>query len=201
MDYEWVKDKLDEVYEALNRLEAMILKTGSGSSAVEHENKGDDMLTKRDQQAASGGGEGVAVVCGVRIKSGTFNGFLFQSREQANKCEELITDEVVAFFEEPPKPRGWLREEERSLLLSLADSCDIRARLLDSPGTMGSGLPKPEDVRADAAMLRAILARSSPPEVVLPPIAALDMQGVPVVRLVAVRSALTAAGVPWKDAK
>jgi len=52
MDYEWFKFKLDEVYEALDRLEAMIPKTGSASSVTEHENKGDDMATKRDEQAA-----------------------------------------------------------------------------------------------------------------------------------------------------
>jgi len=62
----------------------------------------------------------------------------------------------------PPQPRGWLSEEERLLLLSLAESCDIRARLLESPGTMGIGLPKPADVRADAAILRNLLARTKP---------------------------------------
>ena len=53
MDYRWVEDKLDEVHERLNRLEAMIPKSVSASSAVEHENKGESMATKdtkRDEQ-------------------------------------------------------------------------------------------------------------------------------------------------------
>jgi hypothetical protein len=52
MDYEWVEDKLDEVYERLNRLEAMIPKSVSASSGVEHKNNGDDMATKSEMQAA-----------------------------------------------------------------------------------------------------------------------------------------------------
>jgi len=52
MDYKWVEDKLDEVNARLERLEAMIPKSVSASSAVEHENKGDGMATKSEMQAA-----------------------------------------------------------------------------------------------------------------------------------------------------
>jgi hypothetical protein len=177
----------------------MLPKSGSATSGVEHENKGDGMRTERitlevthdldarlsdwivevvDEslglmesvrvvhepklapranddggsnhaaQAASGGGEGEPVAFGVRMKSGTFKGFLFPSREQANKCAELITDEVVALFDSPPQPRGWLTEEEREIIAGIADD--------DEYTEEGQNIAK------------GLLARSSPPEVVLP---------------------------------
>jgi hypothetical protein len=109
----------------------------------------DDGGSNHAAQAASGGGEGepVADAWGVRMKSGTFKGFLFPSREQANKCAELITDEVVALFEEPPQPRGWLSEKERKWIEYMKDNCVLPY--------------------AGMACMEAILARSSPPEVVL----------------------------------
>jgi len=99
-------------------------------------------------QDASGGGEGEPVAWGVRMKSGTFKGFLFPSSEQANKCAELITDDVVAFFEAPPQPRGWLTEEEREVISSFVNGPYVAAR--------------------HAGVLSRLLARSTPPEVVLP---------------------------------
>jgi hypothetical protein len=103
--------------------------------------------------AASGGGEGEPVAFGVRMKSGTFKGFLFPSREKASKCAELITDEVVAFFQEPPQPRGWLTGEEREALEWWGGK--------DCPVSHGQ-------VNAWRGAIRNLLARSSPPEVVLP---------------------------------
>jgi hypothetical protein len=104
----------------------------------------------RSTQAASGGGEGEPVAFGVRMKSGTFKGFLFPSREKASKCAELITDEVVAFFQEPPQPRGWLTEEEREAVQWAADAAYDKQH-------------PAEDT------LRSVLARSTPPEVVRVP--------------------------------
>jgi hypothetical protein len=105
------------------------------------------VVTGKAAPAASGGGEGEPVAWGVRMKSGTFKGFLFPSREQANNCAELITDEVVAFFEAPPQPRGWLSDKERHWI----DYCRLNYSL----------------PYAALACLDAILSRSSPPEVVL----------------------------------
>jgi hypothetical protein len=48
--------------------------------------------------AASGGGEWEPVAWGVRMKSGSWKGFLFPTKEQANRCAELITDDVVALW-------------------------------------------------------------------------------------------------------
>jgi len=107
------------------------------------------LVRERDEavaKAASGGGEAEADAWGVRMKSGTYKGFLFPSREQANKCAELITDEVVAFFEAPPQPRGWLKEGERNVIENvMTDHSD-----------------------EDFKVFRNLLARSSPPEVVKP---------------------------------
>jgi hypothetical protein len=65
---------------------------------------------------------------------------------------------------------------------------------------MGSGLPKPEDVRAEAAMVRALLARSTPPEVVLPKKVGMSLSLPPhLYRDDEVHAALDAAGVPWKE--
>jgi hypothetical protein len=87
------------------------------------------------------------------MKSGTFKGFLFPSREKASKCAELITDEVVAFFQEPPQPRGWLTGEEREALEWWGGK--------DCPVSHGQ-------VNAWRGAIRNLLARSSPPEVVKP---------------------------------
>jgi hypothetical protein len=102
----------------------------------------------RSTQAASGGGEGEPVAFGVRMKSGTFKGFLFPSREKASKCAELITDEVVAFFQEPPQPRGWLTGEERDLIAWIVDG-DAYTEKAQS-------------------IAKGLLARSTPLEVVKP---------------------------------
>jgi len=113
-------------------------------------------------EAASGGGEGEPVAWGVRMKSGTFKGFLFPSREQANKCAELISDEVVAFFEEPPQPRGWLTEDQKDAIRTAREHLSV--------GLIGteenSGWYKVHKRRVDA--LNDLLARSTPPEVRLP---------------------------------
>jgi hypothetical protein len=137
----------------------------------------------RSTQAASGGGEGEPVAFGVRMKSGTFKGFLFPSREKASKCAELITDEVVAFFQEPPQPRGWLTGEEREALEWWGGK--------DCPVSHGQ-------VNAWRGAIRNLLARSSPPEVVLP-CSWKTIQGELVCLHREVIEALAAAGVEVKE--
>jgi hypothetical protein len=73
MNYEWVGVKLDEVFMRLNRLEAMIPKIGSPSSTVDHENKGDDMATKRDEQAADYRAEAAEAPAGLRTERVTLD--------------------------------------------------------------------------------------------------------------------------------
>ena len=113
---------------------------------------------------ASGAAGTEVVGWGVRMKSGKYKGFLFGSEKDAQKCAELITDDTVPLFAEPQPALGWLTPEERSLLSSLADGTERRAteieKMTQSGMTLGSGLPKASDCRADAAMLRSLLARS-----------------------------------------
>ena len=79
-----------------------------------------------------------------------------------NCVNETMT--VVPLCARPQPAPGWLTPEERSLLSSLADGTERRATDIDymtkSGMTLGSGLPKASDCRADAAMLRSLIARS-----------------------------------------
>ena len=91
---------------------------------------------------------------------------VFPTRRQA---EEHIADER-AEGDDPTivplglwPPRGWLTEEERALLLPLAEAWEKRATELEQPGTWGNGLPKPQDLRADAHTIRSLLSRTAPP--------------------------------------
>jgi hypothetical protein len=134
--------KRDELISRVAELESQLESVADRAAAAETELEA--------APAASGGGEGEPVAWGVRMKSGSWKGFLFPTKEQANRCAELITDDVVALFEAPPQPRGWLTQDER---LALAAARTI----LDGGGRTNIGVT-----------ITAILARSSPPEVVLP---------------------------------
>jgi hypothetical protein len=241
MDYEWFKFKLDEVYEALDRLEAMIPKSGSATSGVEHENKGDDM-TMRDKQAAgvvpdvirdmtqilrsptndadakhaalstlveavcpgwvmtqaaSGGGEEEPDCWAVENdEGGVVRAFTSQEAAElyADTSDRGGPYTVVPRFRAPPQPRGWLTDQQTAFLKDLAIGWTKQFL-----GTADASYAAEFSRRI--VSVNSILSRSYPPEVVLPPIAALDMQGIPVVRLVEVREALAAAGVPWKETK
>ena len=87
-----------------------------------------------------------------------------------NCVNETMT--VVPLCARPQPAPGWLTPEERSLLSSLADGTERRATDIEymtkSGMTLGSGLPKASDCLSDAALLRSILARETPPEVVAP---------------------------------
>jgi hypothetical protein len=65
------------------------------------------------------------------------------------------TATVVPLYRQPPQPRGWLTEEEREAVEFLAS--------LDLP-------PCVDAARKAARIGKALLARSSPPEVVKPPL-------------------------------
>jgi len=137
--------------------------------------------------AASGGGEGEPVAWGVivggKIDQHAGSDALFVDNEEAQEwCHDAAISSrgtVVPLYRAPPQPRGWLSDKERHWI----DYCRLNYAL----------------PYAALACLDAILARSSPPEVVLPPIAGRDTQGVPCVRLVEVRWALAAAGVAVKE--
>jgi len=126
----------------------------------------------QDWHLASSGREPVAWLC-----EWTDHTSLHQSQAEAERAAD---GDVVPqpLYREPPQPRGWLTEEEREIIAGIADD--------DEYTEEGQNIAK------------ALLARSSPPEVVLPfvdPALARMVYG----RDSEWLAALAAAGVPVKE--
>jgi hypothetical protein len=142
-------------------------------------------------EAASGGGEGEPVAWGVILHRETAVLCCPFAVKQAadhfvalNSVNETMS--VVPLYAAPPQPRGWLTEEER---LALAAARTI----IDGGGRTNIGVT-----------IDALLARSSPPEVVLPPFKG-EVTGGPWAvagynsAIEVCREALAAAGVAVKE--
>jgi hypothetical protein len=134
--------------------------------------------------AASGGGEGEGTFFGA---GGPFN---FQYAEDSFFPPNVhgFLRQCVKIKDAPPQPRGWLTEEEREAVEFLAS--------LDVP-------PCVDAARKAARSGKALLARSSPPEVVLPEADIVwNEEGRRVRKLdpIKVREALTSEGVLFKEA-
>ena len=72
-------------------------------------------------EAASGGGEGEPVAWAVRYPTGRI-GSSFDRKEQAERLardQSLYELTVIPLYRAPPRPRGWLTEEEREALGNL----------------------------------------------------------------------------------
>jgi hypothetical protein len=149
-------------------------------------------------QAASGGGEGEPVALSISpaerdglqvIVDGVIrhgNGVVvIPGSDSLRAVESLLARHTTA----PPQPRGWLRKEEREAVEFLAS--------LDAP-------PCIDAARKAARIGKALLARSSPPEVVLPPFKG-EVTGGPWAvagynsAIEVCREALAAAGVAVKE--
>lgn len=208
---------LPTLAEAILAARAMMPKSVSGSSGPEPENTVNGMRTERitleithDLDAPLGDwivqvideslgyGESVRVVeesapaangaagtepdaWGVRRKGGVDAVVHRLFRSSAECSAEQYGGTVVPLYASPPPARGWLTEEERDLIAGITDDDDYTEE--------GQNIAK------------AILARSTPPEVVLPgdsdrfrygddAIANRDRQWL---------AALAAAGVKWKE--
>ena len=142
-------------------------------------------------QAASGGGEGEPVAWGVIVHRDTAVFCCPFAVKQAadhfvalNGVNERMS--VVPLYRVPPQPRGWLTDEERKAV--------VRAE-----SQLGEEYSHGPSDNEAAAVLRSLLARSSPPEVVLPLVAWWAVTGHALVRRVEVRAALAAAGVAVKE--
>jgi hypothetical protein len=100
-------------------------------------------------EAASGGGEGEVDAWGIvrdgNVESVTHRRF----RGEAECCAARLVGTVVPLYRAPPQPRGWLTGEEREAVQWAADAAYDKQH-------------PAEDT------LRSVLARSTPPEVVLP---------------------------------
>lgn len=115
----------------------------------------------RSTQAASGGGEGaVADAWGVMSSANPphrvglhWDQELAERWARAKQSEYTTQLVVVPLYRSPPQPRGWLTGEEREMLAWVSN--------LDLPAY----LPSAQEA---AKVAKSLLARSSPPEVVLP---------------------------------
>jgi hypothetical protein len=148
----------------------------------------DDGASNHAAQAASGGGEPVAWMV-----EWTDHAELYGSKTQA---ERAAAGDVVPqpLYCSPPQPRGWLTEHERRMLANALSTCRVEAK-----HSYRSGDERAADGYADEALaIESILARSTPPEVVLESWreAAGD-----VVSLDDVRAALAAIGVEVKEVR
>jgi hypothetical protein len=143
--------------------------------------------TERDNLAASGGGEGEPDAFGV-VRNGNVDAVTHRLfRKDAERSAEQWGGTVVPLYRQRPQPRGWLTGEEREALEWWGGK--------DCPVSHGQ-------VNAWRGAIRNLLARSSPPEVVLEEnLNLFDAHGDRVAAFDAhrVRKALAAAGVPVKE--
>lgn len=159
----------------------------------------DDGGSNHAAQAASGGGEqGVrdGTLCAPAGDSGQASRF-GSGEPVAWGCDgpdgrlvhvstfkpERDPDTVVPLYREPPQPRGWLTEQEIDAVADAADTLSLR----------GCGSER------RARILRELLARSSPPEVVLPTVFSTSLLGDRLLVEAQVKDALAAAGVAVKE--
>jgi len=141
------------------------------------------------QGSRTGGGEPVAwgVIVGGKIDQHAGSDALFVDNEEAQEwCHDAAISNrgtVVPLYRAPPQPRGWLTEEEREAVewFSRLDCQQYNAYCQHCAG-----------------VAKSLLARSSPPEVVLPRVYCHGGDGEPLVDLEDVRAALAAAGVAVK---
>jgi hypothetical protein len=125
--------------------------------------------------AASGGGEGEPVAWGVIECRG---GPIIHATPDEEEATQYAGT-VVPLYRAPPQPRGWLTEEERDLIAGITDDDEYTEEGQD--------------------IAKALLARSSPPEVKLPVLFARSNLGDRLLVETQVRQALAAAGVAVKE--
>ena len=105
--------------------------------------------TERDNLAASGGGEGEPDAFGV-VRNGNVDAVTHRLfRKDAERSAEQWGGTLVPLYRQPPQPPGWLTGVEREAVQWAADAAYDKQH-------------PAEDT------LRSVLARSTPPEVVLP---------------------------------
>jgi hypothetical protein len=146
-------------------------------------------------QAASGGGEGEPVAdakpfAWAVVEKGKDAAWCYAFRSDRNQAQREFSASDFSYFpvyRSPPKPRGWLTEDERNGLDEIATYLDT----LVSFRLRGLGI-----------MVRNLLARSTPPKLVLPepPFASINVAYSDwMMCLDAVKKALAAAGVAVKE--
>jgi hypothetical protein len=139
-------------------------------------------------EAASGGGEGEPVAWGVVEHRGGPIIVATPYEDEANQ----YAGTVVPLYRQPPQPRGWLTEEEIAVCVSLRHYCQ---NIFQASGLSNYLW------RGRAIVLEGLLARSSPPEVVLPKgrTGLNDIEDKTWINRNELLAALTAAGVAVKE--
>jgi len=101
---------------------------------------------------------------------------LRRERDAARADAERLRDRVAeleAASAVPSRPRGWLTAEERAWLENEASRISNHLDEVAAMHTVGSTI-RPQQMRKDVALLRALLARESPPRVMRPPFLAVE---------------------------
>jgi hypothetical protein len=202
-----VCDERDKLTARVAELQAQTSTAGEGSCAA---------------PAASGGGEGEGTFFGA---GGPFN---FQYAEDSFFPPNVhgFLRQCVKIKEAPPQPRGWLTPEQRSVLelvASDAETSSVRPRwrnvsrvirdilasatdaqprgwLSEEERELIAGIADDDEFTEDGQNIaKALLARSSPPEVVLPTVFSTSLLGDRLLVEAQVKEALAAAGVAVKE--
>jgi hypothetical protein len=193
------------VAELESQLESVADRAATAETALEAASVGNLPETPvSSTQAASGGGEGEPLAYFVKwtqldwyVQDQTFRTLQRAQDYIKNEKSEDENPQIVPLYAAPPQPRGWLTCEERDAVVVLTGG----GRSQWPPRTT---LEAKRNAAIDAC--RQLLARSSPPEVVLPPFKG-DVTGGPWAvagynsAIEVCREALAAAGVAVKQQK
>ena len=123
-----------------------------------------------DAPKASGGGEVEAMASTLTTSEDQVLEALSAQTKQPGGCHHFLTNTDKAIIADirkkltsaPPQPRGWLKEEERACLEKMRDELKRLLLAMSSKTVIG------QDTERDFIAIESILARSSPPEVVVP---------------------------------
>ena len=162
--------------------------TFEGKGGEPYEKLKRDSVAKIMSEAASGAAGTVPDAWGVRRTGGVDAVIHRLSRRSAERSAEQYGGTVVPLYAVPQAAPGWLTPEERDAVMYL-----IANRSQFAPQT-----PHEERRNAACRVCHALLARETPPEVVLPRVYCHGGDGEPLVDLEDVRAALAAAGVTVK---
>jgi hypothetical protein len=138
-------------------------------------------------RAASGDGEPVADAkpfAWAVVEKGKASAWCYAFRSDRDQAQREFSASDFSYFplyRQPPRPRGWLTHDERSVL-------DVARTILDQSGQTNIGIT-----------IDALLASSTPPEVVLPALFSRSNLGDRLLVEQQVRQALAAAGVVVKE--
>ena len=153
--------------------------TFEGKGGEPYEKLKRDSVAKIMSEAASGAAGTVPVAWGI-LRGGHFIVATVNKSAATESCKDH-GGTVVALYAAPQPAKGWLTEKDREWLTYLLQNFPVSSAVNE--------------------WIHSLLARSTPPEVVLPRVYCYGGDGEPLVDLEDVRAALAAAGVTVKEVK